>query len=131
MHQDINTFSEVLDIDTQDRLQVRLVIVPHGNIHYRMRLNGHLIAELDTTHTFDLLSSVHLKCRVIDANNGAVEIKLLSINGTEVLPKYQHLAQPPTAWIIRKVHGSLISTAHFIRGSMQFPDRVGLHNIDI
>jgi hypothetical protein len=64
-----------------------------------MRLNGHLIAETDTIHTFDLLSSVHLKCRIIDANGGAVEIKLLSVNGTEVLPRYQHLAQPPTAWI--------------------------------
>ena len=99
MHQDINTFSDVLDIKTPDQLQVRLVVVAHGNIHYRMRLNGHLIAELDTTHTFDLLSSVHLKCRVIDANNGAVEIKSLTVNGTEVLPRYQHLAQPPTAWI--------------------------------
>ena len=122
MHQDINTFSDVLDIDTQDRLQVRLVIVPHGNIHYRMRLNGHLIAELDTTHTFDLLSSVHLKCRVIDANNGAVEIKLLSINGTEVLPKYQHLAQPPTAWIDQEgtwqfdIHGAFYPWFHAISG---------------
>jgi hypothetical protein len=99
MHQDIQTFSDVLDINTQDQLQVRLVIVPHGNVHYRMRLNGHLIAEADTIHTFDLLSSVHLKCRIIDANGGAVEIKLLSVNGTEVLPRYQHLAQLPTAWI--------------------------------
>lgn len=99
MHQDIRTFSDVLDINTQDRLQVRLVVVPHGNIHYRMRLNGQLISESDTTHTFDLLSSVYLKCRVIDSNGGAVEIKLLSINGQEVLPRYQHLACPPTAWI--------------------------------
>lgn len=99
MHQDINTFSDVLDIKTPDQLQVRLVVVAHGNIHYRMRLNGHLIAELDTTHTFDLLSSVHLKCRVIEPRGGAVEIKSLTVNGTEVLPRYQHLASPPTAWI--------------------------------
>jgi hypothetical protein len=99
MHQDIRTFSEVLDIDTRDQLQVRLVIVPHGNIHYRLRLNGHLIFDLDTTHTFDLLSSIHLKCTVFEPNGGAVEIKLLSVNGTEVLPKYQHLARSPTAWI--------------------------------
>jgi hypothetical protein len=99
MHRDIKTFSDVLDINTQNQLQVQLVVVPHGNIHYRMRLNGHLIADLDTIHTFDLLSSVHLKCRVFEPNGGAVEIKLLSINGQEVLPKYQHLARPPTAWI--------------------------------
>jgi hypothetical protein len=78
---------------------MRLIAVPHGNIHYRMRLNGHLMSDLDTTHTFDLLSSVHLKCVVFEPNDGAVEIKLLSINGQEVLPKYQHLATPQTAWI--------------------------------
>lgn len=99
MHQDIQTFSDVLDINTADQLQVRLVIVPHGNIHYRIRLNGHVITDLDTVYTIDLFNPVSVKCTVLDANAGAVEIKLLSINGTEVLPKYQHLARPQTAWI--------------------------------
>jgi hypothetical protein len=46
-----------------------------------------------------LFSTVNLKCTVIETNGGAVEIKLLAINGQQVLPKYQHLAQPSTAWI--------------------------------
>jgi hypothetical protein len=46
-----------------------------------------------------LFNPVNVKCTVLDANAGAVEIKLLSVNGTEVLPKYQHLAEPQTAWI--------------------------------
>jgi hypothetical protein len=122
MHQDIRTFSDILDINTCDRLQVRLVIVPHGSIHYRLRLNGHLISEADTTHTFDLLSSVHLKCRVFEPNSGAVEIKLLSINGQEVLPRYQHLATPPTAWIDQTgtwqfdIHGPFYPWFHKISG---------------
>ena len=122
MHQDIKTFSDVLDINTQDQLQVRLVVVAHGDVHYRMRLNGHLIAELDTTHTFDLLSSIHLKCRVIESNNGAVEIKLLSVNGQEVLPRYQHLANPQTAWIDQTgtwqfdIHGPFYPWFHTISG---------------
>lgn len=99
MHQDIKTFSNVLDIETADQLQVRLVIEPHGNIQYRMRLNGHLVTEVDTVYTVDLFSPVNLKCTVIDADSGAVEIKLLAVNGVEVLPKYQHLADPKTAWI--------------------------------
>jgi hypothetical protein len=99
MHQDIKTFSDILDIDTQDQLQLHLVIESHGNIHYRMRLNGHLISDTDTTYTVGLFSTVNLKCTVFEANGGAVEIKLLAINGQEVLPKYQHLAQPSTAWI--------------------------------
>jgi hypothetical protein len=87
-----------------------------------MRLNGHLISDLSTTHTFDLLSSIHLKCRVFEPNNGAVEIKLLSINGTEVLPKYQHLATPPTAWIDQtgtwefEIHSPFYPWFHAISG---------------
>ena len=99
MHQDIKTFSDILDIDTQDQLQLHLVIESHGNIHYRMRLNGHLISDANTTYTVGLFSTVNLKCTVFETNGGAVEIKLLAINGQEVLPKYQHLAQPSTAWI--------------------------------
>ncbi len=99
MHLDMNTFSEALDINTQDQLQVQLIVEAHGDIHYRMRLNGHLISDPDTVYTLDLFSPIHLKCTVIEPNAGALEIKLLSVNGTEVLPKYQHLATPQTAWI--------------------------------
>jgi hypothetical protein len=122
MHQDIKNFSNVLDIKTQDQLQVQLVIVTHGSIHYRMRLNGHLISDADTTHTFDLLSSVHLKCTVFESNAGAVEIKLLSINGQEVLPKYQHLTNPQTTWIDQtgswefNTNGSFYPWFHAISG---------------
>jgi hypothetical protein len=99
MHQDIQNFSDILDIEPADQLQVRLIIEPHGNIHYRLRLNGHLISELDTTYSLGLFSMIKLHCEVFDPGQGAVEIKLLSINRQEVLPRYQHLAQPPTAWI--------------------------------
>lgn len=120
MHQDIKTFSEVLDINTADQLQVRLVIVPHGNIHYRMRLNGHLVSDLDSTHTFDLFATINLKCQMIDDNDGAVEIKLLAVNGVEVLPRYQHLANPQTAWINRdwefKTSGPFYTWFHDISG---------------
>jgi hypothetical protein len=64
-----------------------------------MRLNGHLISDLDTTYNLSLFSVVKLRCEIFDTARGAVEIKLLSINGQEILPRYQHLATPPTAWI--------------------------------
>lgn len=122
MHQDIKTFLDVLDINTADQLRVQLVIAEHGEIHYRMRLNGHLVSDLDTTYTLDLFSPVNLKCTVIDANAGAVEIKSLLINGVEVLPKYQHLANPQTAWIDQQgpwefnVHNSFYPWLHAISG---------------
>jgi hypothetical protein len=99
MHPDIKTFSDILDIDTADRLQVRLIVETHGTIHYRMRLNGHLISDPDTVYALSLFSPIKLTCTVIDACGGAVEIKQLSVNGHEILPKYQHLARAPTAWI--------------------------------
>lgn len=99
MHQDIKTFSEVLGIKTQSQLQVRLRVIPHGNIHYRIRLNGHLILDNETIYHVDLFSKINLTCMVFDVNGGAVEVQLLEINGQEVLPKYQHLANPATAWI--------------------------------
>lgn len=120
MHQDIQTFSDVLDINTADQLLVKLVIKVHGDIHYRMRLNGHLISDPVTEYTVDLFSPINLKCTVLDANNGAVEIELLSINGTEVLPKYQHLANPQTAWITSNwefnAHESFYPWFHKISG---------------
>lgn len=99
MHPDIKTFSEILDIDTADQLQIKLIVAVHGDINYRMRLNGHLITDLNTEYTMDLFSPINLTCTVIDHCNGAVEIKLLTVNNIEVLPKYQHLASLHTAWI--------------------------------
>ena len=120
MHQDIKTFSDVLDIKTRDQLQIRLVIRVHGAIHYRLRLNGHLITDLDTEYSVDLFSPVNLKCTVIDANQGAVEIKLLTVNDTEILPRYQHLANPQTAWITSNwefdIHESFYPWFHRISG---------------
>lgn len=101
MHPDMNSFSDILDINTNDQLQVQLIIVPHGNIQYRMQLNGHEILDTTSTHKLDLFSAIHLKCTIFDANAGALEIRLLSVNGIEVLPKYQHLSTPPTAWLDR------------------------------
>jgi hypothetical protein len=59
---------------------------------------------------------------IIEPNGGAVEIKLLSINGQEVLPKYQHLATPQTAWIDQPgtwefdIHGPFYPWFHTISG---------------
>jgi hypothetical protein len=96
---DIENFSTALDIDTADALEVRLHLRKHGDIQYRMRLNGHLILDLDSVWYFNLMSPLHLHCLVSQTNNAALEIVNFNVNGIEVLPRYQHLAQPATAWI--------------------------------
>ncbi len=99
MLQDMNNFSDILAIETSDQLKIKLTVIVHGNINYQMQLNGQPITNPHTDLTVDLFDSVCLTCHVIDVNDGAVEIKQLSINGTEILPLYQHLADPATAWI--------------------------------
>lgn len=99
MHQDIKTFSDILAIDPADKLKIRLTIATHGDIEYLLTLNNQPVVELDTEHKLDLFSTIDLTCAVLKNNGGAVEIKLLSVNNLEILPKYQHCACPKTAWI--------------------------------
>lgn len=100
MHQDTLTFSDLLDIDTSDQLVVELGLTHHGHVEYRCRINGHLILDTDTVWRFDLQSTVHLHVLVTDVDPGsALEISKLTVNGLEVLPKYQHMAQPAGVWI--------------------------------
>jgi hypothetical protein len=80
----MNNFSDILAIETSDQLKIKLTVIVHGNINYQMQLNGQPITNPHTDLTVDLFDSVCLTCHVIDVNDGAVEIKQLSINGTEI-----------------------------------------------
>lgn len=100
MHQDTHSFSDLLDIDIGQQLVVELELESHGHVEYRCRINGHLVLDATSVWYFNLLSPLHLHVLVTDvAPDSALEIKRLAVNGLEVLPKYQHLAKPSTAWI--------------------------------
>jgi len=99
MLHDTPNFSTALDINTARGLEVRLELRNHGNIEYRFRINGHLVLDPDTTWYFDLLSPIHLHCLVSASNGAALEIAKFTVNGLEVLPLYQHLAQPGRTWL--------------------------------
>lgn len=96
---DINNFSNILDINTANQLQVRMILQTHGQIEYDLQLNEHKITGLDQEIFLDLFSPISLVCSVTNVNNGAVEIKGFTVNKQEILPVYQHLANPPVAWI--------------------------------
>jgi hypothetical protein len=102
MHPDINNFSNILDIDTSARLEVHLVLQIHEQVDYHMQLNDHKIMSLDERIFLDLFSPIKLTCSITDTHKGAVEIKSFTVNNKEILPIYQHLAQPATAWINKK-----------------------------
>ena len=96
---DINNFSNILDIDTANQLEVRVILHVHEQVEYCMQLNHHKIESQDQTIFLDLFSPIQLTCQIANVDKGAVEIKRFSVNNKEILPVYQHLANPPVAWI--------------------------------
>lgn len=101
MHPDIQTFSDLTDIDTSNQLKVELELAIHGKIEYHFFVNGDEVLGTNFTNTYDLLDPIRVMCTVDHFEPGfsGVEIKKLLINGVEVLPKYQHRASPSTAYI--------------------------------
>lgn len=96
---DINNFSNILDIDTSAQLKVHLILEVHDQVEYHMQLNNYDIVKLDQQILLDLFSPIVLTCTITNTNKGAVEIKSFTVNNREILPIYQHLADPPLAWI--------------------------------
>jgi hypothetical protein len=97
----MKNFSDLTAIDTANCLSICLEIESHGNVEYKMQLNGNLITNSKTTIQIDLLAPIELTCQILDSNNGhtAVEIKNLSINNIQVLPIYLNCAIPSTNWL--------------------------------
>jgi hypothetical protein len=101
MHQDMKNFLEATAIDTTDKLQVDIALEKIGNIDFKFTVNDREVGPGTTLLRFDLRDSLNFKCQVTDFTEGSsgVSITNLSVNGREVLPKYQHRAVPATAYI--------------------------------
>jgi hypothetical protein len=89
----MKNFSEVTAIDTANQLMVSIELIEHDNPVYSFTVNGIPVTD---TITLDLLSPIHFKCTV---QSGAVDIAKIRINGYEVMPLYQHVANPTTSWV--------------------------------
>ena len=100
MHPNTQNFSQVMDIDTSDKLVVSVKLKNHRNPHYKFYINGvnFTLADEFIVH-FDLLESLHFKIDCFSKNNEAIEIESITVNGYEIMPRYLHLANPPTHWI--------------------------------
>lgn len=101
MHQNIQNFSQLTAIDTQRKLAVNLRLKRHGRTVSLVKLNGFIINVDALTFEFDLFDPVKLEIDLLEFDEGTsgIEIELLSVNGYEVLPKYQHHASRSTAYI--------------------------------
>jgi hypothetical protein len=100
MHQDIQTFSDLRAIDTQNQLKVELTITYHGRTVSNVRLNGNLY---EKTVWVDLFDPINLEIDLLDFDEGTSGLEVaLMINGLEVLPKYQHLSSNKKCYIDTK-----------------------------
>jgi hypothetical protein len=89
----MKNFSDITAIDTSNQLEVEIELIEHNNPEYTFTVNS---LPVRPKMRFDLLDSLNFCCNI---NNGAVEVAKITINGNEVMPVYQHLADPATCWI--------------------------------
>ena len=92
----MKNFYEASAIDISNCLQVKISLIEHNNPNYTFTINGAPITA-NSKISIGLLDEINLSCKI---SNGAVEVSKATINGYDVLPIYQHLANPATNWIV-------------------------------
>jgi hypothetical protein len=93
MHQDMKNFLDITAIDINNQIEVEIELIGHHSPDYTFTVND---LPVQPKMYFGLLDNLNFCCNI---NNGAVEVAKIIINGYEVLPVYQHLADPATNWI--------------------------------
>jgi len=100
MHRDIKTFSDLTAIDTCHKLVVDLAVTRHGQTDSIAKLNGYVVNVDKVTFSLDLFDPVTLAITLLEFNEGTSGLEIaLSVNGLEVLPKYQHLSSNKKCYI--------------------------------
>jgi len=103
MLQDTQTFSDITDIDTGNKLHVTVGVKTQGTVKYRCILNDHQVestVNLNTTYYLDLLTTIDFSIEILSIVEGSgLEINLLEINKKQVLPIYLNRAIPQTNYL--------------------------------
>lgn len=98
MHQDIQNFSQIMDINTNDKLVINYELKIHRSIIYKFYINNIPISKIKGEIFFNLDDIINFNFKNI-SGDGAIEIIMIAINGIEILPTYLNRANPPTNWI--------------------------------
>ena len=96
MSHNTKNFLEITDIDISNQLLISIELVTHNDPKYIFTVNDIPLLTNIGTFKLDLLSDIEFKCTT---QTGAVEVAKITINGKEIMPVYQHLADPATSWI--------------------------------
>lgn len=102
MHQDIQNFSDLTAIDTVQVLTIELRYKVHGHCLATICVNDIWYAESGrATITANLFDPISLSVDLVEFREGdsGIELEYFGINGLEILPKYQQLANKPTNYI--------------------------------
>lgn len=91
---DIQNFSELTGIDTRRKLTVNVRLRKHGNTQSNITFNGFVVYVDKFTFEIDLFDPIKFEIQLIDFDEGSggIEVEHFSVNGLEILPKYQHLS---------------------------------------
>jgi hypothetical protein len=94
----MKNFSELLA--TEPHLTVVLKLKRHGEAFWYGEINGKAIQTYTTYREFGLHDpiSIYLKLTTLKGQGG-LEIESLTVNGHEVMPKYQHMANNSTSYL--------------------------------
>lgn len=92
----MKNFLDIMAINTVDQLVLDIELVEHHNAQFCFFVNKTRLDNKRELIYLDLMQSIKFTCHT---STGAIEIKALFINGNEILPRYQHLADPATNWI--------------------------------
>lgn len=115
-YQDMKNFLNITAIDTSQLLEIYVELKEHNIPQYNFTVNDTPVIN-QTVHRVDLLQPIKFGCFI---SSGAVEVVKITINGHEVLPIYQHLADPATNWITGdwtfKIPGPFYPWYHQITG---------------
>lgn len=98
MPHDLMNFSEALVINPQ--LEVRVTICIHGYVLCNIELNGQRCTSGENIIMVGLLDTIKLTSTIVKFNEGTsgVEIASMTVNGYEVIPKYQHYSSSGNAY---------------------------------
>jgi len=98
----MNNFLNLLG--TRPNLDVVVKIKQHGIVTAKVMLNGYIIDNVVGLFSVDLFSPIQLSVDMLEFEEGTsgIEIELLTVDGLEILPLYQHLATSSTNYIDKK-----------------------------
>lgn len=107
MHQDIKNFSQLMDIDSTDKISIDIINSVEGDPDYTLTVNGTTILPGSHSRLVGLFDNIIIKCEKKSVH-GEIKVTKLTINNKIILPRFNHLATNSTNIITKPGNWSLL-----------------------